>query len=87
MQTDFFSKFARTVVEKAKADVDRTRRLFSGLEQQRSEMGVIDELLSFWNLEEVSPAPRAPSPHAMGRDAHPIRTGWWRDLRPVRTEV
>mmetsp|Transcript_57270 Transcript_57270/g.136126 ORF Transcript_57270/g.136126 Transcript_57270/m.136126 type:complete len:395 (+) Transcript_57270:166-1350(+) len=53
MQVDFFSKFARTVVEKAKADVDRTRRLFSGLEQQRGDMSVINELLSFWNLEEA----------------------------------
>ena len=50
---NFFSKFARTILEKAKADVERTKRLFQGLELIRSDMSVIDELLSFWNLDEA----------------------------------
>jgi signal recognition particle GTPase len=50
---NFFSKFARTIVEKARADVERTKRLFQGLELVRSDMSVIDELLSFWNLEDA----------------------------------
>jgi signal recognition particle GTPase len=50
---NFFSKFARTIVEKARADVERTKRLFQGLELIRSDMSVIDELLSFWNLEDA----------------------------------
>ena len=50
---NFFSKFARTILEKAKADVERTKRLFQGLELVRSDMSVIDELLSFWNLDEA----------------------------------
>jgi hypothetical protein len=37
-------------VEKAKADVERTKRLFNGIEGLRSEMSVIDELLGFWNV-------------------------------------
>lgn len=49
----FFSKFARTIVEKAKADVERTRRLFNGLEGLRTDMSVIDELLSYWNLADA----------------------------------
>lgn len=53
MQADFFSKFARTIQEKAKADIERTKNLFSGLESITSEMGVIDELISFWNLEDA----------------------------------
>jgi len=53
MQDNFFSKFTRTLVEKAKADVERTKRLFSGLDNIRSDMSVIDELLSFWNLDET----------------------------------
>ena len=51
--TNFFSKFARTIMEKAKADVERTKRLFQGLELVRSDMSVIDELLSFWNLQDA----------------------------------
>eukprot|EP00281_Chroomonas_sp_CCMP1168_P006382 CAMPEP_0206274462 /NCGR_PEP_ID=MMETSP0047_2-20121206/35169_1 /ASSEMBLY_ACC=CAM_ASM_000192 /TAXON_ID=195065 /ORGANISM="Chroomonas mesostigmatica_cf, Strain CCMP1168" /LENGTH=360 /DNA_ID=CAMNT_0053703681 /DNA_START=59 /DNA_END=1138 /DNA_ORIENTATION=- len=51
--TSFFSKFARTIVEKAKADVERTKRLFNGLEGLRSEMSVIDELLSYWQLADA----------------------------------
>lgn len=50
---NFFSKFTRTLVEKAKADVDRVNRLFSGLEGIRGDMSVIDELLSFWNIDET----------------------------------
>jgi len=53
MQADFFSKLSRTIQEKATADIERTRRLFTGLESITSDMGVIDELLSFWNLEEA----------------------------------
>ncbi|EKX46371.1 hypothetical protein GUITHDRAFT_86810 [Guillardia theta CCMP2712] len=52
-QDNFFSKFARTIVEKAKADVDRIDRLFRGLESVRSDMSVIDELLAYWNLDET----------------------------------
>jgi hypothetical protein len=37
-------------VEKAKADVERTKRLFNGIEGLRSDMSVIDELLGFWNV-------------------------------------
>ena len=37
-------------MEKAKADVERTKRLFNGIEGLRSEMSVIDELLGFWNV-------------------------------------
>jgi len=51
--SSFFSKFARTIVEKAKADVERTKRLFNGIEGLRSDMSVIDELLGFWNLEDA----------------------------------
>lgn len=40
-------------MEKAKADVERTKRLFQGLELVRSDMSVIDELLSFWNLQDA----------------------------------
>eukprot|EP00282_Hemiselmis_andersenii_P011328 CAMPEP_0114137466 /NCGR_PEP_ID=MMETSP0043_2-20121206/15790_1 /TAXON_ID=464988 /ORGANISM="Hemiselmis andersenii, Strain CCMP644" /LENGTH=380 /DNA_ID=CAMNT_0001231343 /DNA_START=17 /DNA_END=1159 /DNA_ORIENTATION=+ len=50
---NFFSKFTRTIVEKAKADVERTKRLFSGLEGLRGEMSVIDELLGYWNLADA----------------------------------
>jgi len=53
MQADFFSKFARTIQEKARADIERTKNLFSGLESITTEMGVMDELISFWNLEEA----------------------------------
>mmetsp|Transcript_14727 Transcript_14727/g.21439 ORF Transcript_14727/g.21439 Transcript_14727/m.21439 type:complete len:379 (+) Transcript_14727:106-1242(+) len=53
MQVDFFSKLSRTIQEKARADIERTKALFTGLESITSDMGVIDELLSFWNLEEA----------------------------------
>jgi hypothetical protein len=60
-ESNFFSKFARLVQEKAKADIDRTKRLFSGLEGVTSNMGVIDELITFWNLDEVCTHMRVPA--------------------------
>eukprot|EP00802_Teleaulax_amphioxeia_P013859 Tamp_13914.p1 GENE.Tamp_13914~~Tamp_13914.p1 ORF type:complete len:385 (+),score=114.36 Tamp_13914:162-1157(+) len=53
MQTDFFSRLSRTIQEKAKADIERVNRLFTGLEGITNDMSVIDELLTFWNLEEA----------------------------------
>ena len=52
-EAGFFSKLARTIQEKAKADIERTQRLFNGLEGVTGNMNVIDELISFWNLEDA----------------------------------
>ena len=44
-----FKKFGRILEEKAKADWNR---VFQGTEKTRERLGVVDELLAYWNLDD-----------------------------------
>lgn len=44
-----FNKFGRILKEKAKADL---KRVFEGTEKTRERLGVVDELLAYWKVEE-----------------------------------
>lgn len=45
----FLGRLGRVIQEKAKSDIDR---LFSGTEKTRQNLKVVDELLTYWKLEE-----------------------------------
>lgn len=46
----FFGKLGKVIKEKAKSDIER---LFSGFTKTRENLSVIDELLTYWNLEQT----------------------------------
>lgn len=45
----FLGRLGRVIKEKAKSDIDR---LFSGTEKTRKNLQVVDELLTYWNIQE-----------------------------------
>jgi hypothetical protein len=49
-QAGFFTRLGRLIKEKAKSDVDK---LFSGFSKTRENLSVVDELLTYWNLEDT----------------------------------
>mmetsp|Transcript_13717 Transcript_13717/g.18838 ORF Transcript_13717/g.18838 Transcript_13717/m.18838 type:complete len:365 (+) Transcript_13717:193-1287(+) len=48
-QTGFLDKLGRVIKEKAQADIDR---VFKGTSKTREKLGIVDELLTYWKLDE-----------------------------------